>query len=99
MTKTPKYVDGLEQELIGHPDRIVIDNLITGLHKGFFTGITDPPTHTLECTNNLSARSQPETVTKLIENEVKKGYLVGPFNTPSFSNYRVSPLGVAEGTY
>ena len=30
---------------------------------------------------------------------MKKGYLVGPFNTPPFSNYRVSPLGVAEGTY
>ena len=72
MTKTPIDVNRLEQELIGHPDRIFGDNLITGLGEGFFTGITDPPTHTLECPNNLSARSQPETVTELIENEVKK---------------------------
>ena len=97
--KTPIEVDRLEHELIGHPDRSFVDNLITGLRDGFFTGITDPPTQTLECPNNLSARSQPENVTRLIENEVKKGYLVGPFNTPPFSNYRVSPLGVAEGTY
>ena len=92
-------MDKFEQELIGHPDRIFVDNLITGLREGFFTGIMDPPTHTLECPNNLSARIQPETVKTLIENEVKKGYLVGPFNTPPFSNYRVSPLGVAEGMY
>ena len=31
MTKTPIELDRLEQELIGHPDRIFVDNLITGL--------------------------------------------------------------------
>ena len=31
--------------------------------------------------------------------EVKRGFLVGPFRTPPFSLYRVSPLGLAEGTY
>ena len=31
--------------------------------------------------------------------EVKKGFLVGPFRAPPFSLYRVSPLGLAEGTY
>ena len=74
-------------------------NLITGLREGFFTGISKPPVASLECPNNLSAKAQPVMVSRLIMKEVKKGFLVGPFRTPPFSLYRVSPLGLAEGTY
>ena len=31
--------------------------------------------------------------------EVEKGFLSGPYNTPPFKQYRVSPLGIAERKY
>lgn len=54
---------------------------------------------TKECKNGLSARSQREVTTTLLEKEVEKGFLYGPFESPPFDSYRVSPLGVAEGKY
>ena len=73
--------------------------LCDGLHFGFDTKISRTDLPTLECRNNVSARSQPEVVNELIEKECENGFLYGPFKSPPFSNYRVSPLGVAEGKY
>ena len=94
MTLTPIDIDRLEMELAGHPDRNFVVNLINGLREGFFTGINKPPMITLEHPNNMSANSHPEIVTKLIDDEVKKGFLVGHFEIPTFSTY-----GVAESSY
>ncbi|CAG2217078.1 unnamed protein product [Mytilus edulis] len=58
---------------------------------------TDLPTK--ECRNSLSARTQPDVVSELIEKEVFKGFLYGPFKDPPFQKYRVSPIGIAEGKY
>ncbi|VDH89876.1 Hypothetical predicted protein [Mytilus galloprovincialis] len=52
-----------------------------------------------ECKNNFSARSQVKVVSELIKNECQKGFVHGPFQSLPFANYRVSPLGVAEGKY
>lgn len=41
----------------------------------------------------------PAIVEELIESECGKGFLMGPFNTPPFSTYRVSPIGIATGKY
>jgi hypothetical protein len=38
-------------------------------------------------------------VDSLIEQEVQKCYIKGPFDAPPFSAYRVSPIGIAEGKY
>ena len=99
MTPSPIDTDRLAMELAEHPDRVFVTTLITGLREGFFTGISVPPLVSLECPNNMSAKSQPQVVNQLIGEEVKKGFLVGPFKTPPYPVYRVSPLGVAEGTY
>ena len=52
-----------------------------------------------ECRNNLSARLQEDIVSELIDKELRKGFIYGPFSKPPFTNYRVSPIGVAEGKY
>jgi hypothetical protein len=49
--------------------------------------------------NNLSARVQQTVVSELIDKELQKGFIYGPFTQPPFDNYRVSPIGVAEGKY
>jgi hypothetical protein len=54
---------------------------------------------TKECRNNLSARSQNDIVSDLINKELDNGFVYGPFCKLPFEKYRVGPLGVAEGNY
>ena len=96
---TPINVDRLEFELAEHPDNSQTSYLLSGLRQGFDTGIKTLPEISFECKNLLSARSQPECVKKLINNEVEKGYLCGPFHEIPFENFRINPIGVAEGKY
>ncbi|XP_061195402.1 uncharacterized protein LOC133203642 [Saccostrea echinata] len=76
-----------------------VDSLITGLEKGFNTGITVLHNSTLECKNLLSARKQPEIVDKLLEYEMEKGYLDGPYDIPPYTIYRISPIRISQGKY
>ena len=96
---TPVDVSKLLSYLEQHPDQNFVTYLGQGLSQGFYTGINPIPTQTLECKNLLSARSQIEITTKLIESEMQKGFLVGPFNKMPFDIYRVNPVGIAEGKY
>lgn len=54
---------------------------------------------TKEYKNLLSARTQPEIVSKLLKDECDKGYAYGPFPEAPFDTYRISPIGVATGKY
>jgi len=96
---TPINVDRLELELVNHPDREFVTELITGLRNGFHMKISNSPTISLECKNLQSALLQPDVVDNLIADELKKGYMVGPFDQLPFPVYRVSPIGIAEGKY
>ena len=44
--------------------------------------------------NLLSARKNPEIVDAKLSKELAANRLAGPFDTPPFANFRVSPLGV-----
>ncbi len=70
-----------------------------GLRQGFDIGIEGQPTEIFECKNLLSARREDVFVTTALEQEVRQGYLAGPFDRLPFVTYRVSPLGVATGKY
>ena len=96
---TPVNVDRLKNELLEHPDENFKQYLIEGLKHGFHTGFKTLPDLSIECKNLLSAVSQPECVTKLLDTEVQKGYLCGPFDKIPFENFRINPIGVAEGKY
>ena len=96
---TPVDVSKLLSYLEQHPDHNFVTYRGQGLSQGFYTGINPIPTQTLECKNLLSARSQIEITTKLVESEMQKGFLVGPFNKMPFDIYRVNPVGIAEGKY
>ena len=49
--------------------------------------------------NLLSARQNPDDINRLIQSELDKGFLQGPFDDAPFPRYRVSPLGIAVGKY
>ena len=53
----------------------------------------------IECKNLFSARRNAQDVQEMIDKEISKGYLYGPFDSPPFESYRVSPLGLAIGKY
>ena len=96
---SPIDVDRLGFELQKHPDRHFVEYLLSGLRFGFDTMVSTLDLPIIECKNLLSAVRDPETVDSLIEQEVQKGYIKGPFDAPPFSVYRVSPIGIAEGKY
>ena len=82
-----------------HPDKTCLEYLCSGLRNGCDTLAKTNNITTKECKNKLTARLQGNVVTELIEKEVQKGFVYGPFSEPPFKNYRVSPIGVAEGKY
>ena len=92
-------VQTLSEELKYHPDKSFCDYLLKGFIEGFDTGLTKLPELPWECDNLLSAKRQPDITSELLETELDRGYVVGPFDTIPFHNYRISPLGVAESKY
>ena len=71
-----------------------------GLKHCFHTGFKVLPTKPLECKKNLlSVRSQPQVTSKLIQDEVNKGFLAGPYAFMPLEIFRVNPIGVVESKY
>lgn len=70
-----------------------------GFKEGFDTLVSTTDLPTKECRNLQSARTQVTVVHQLLEGEVNKSFLKGPFKELPFSEYRVSPIGVAKGKY
>ncbi|CAG2221610.1 unnamed protein product [Mytilus edulis] len=73
--------------------------LLNGIRFGFDTLVSILDLPTFECKNLLSAIRDPESVDMLLKQEIDKGYVKGPFSSPPFETYRVSPIGIAEGKY
>ena len=96
---TPIDIDRLSQELKEYPDEQFRNYLLDGLRYGFNTGLIELPRNSIECKNLQSAISQKECVSELIDTEVSKGYLSGPFNYMPFKNFRISPICLAEYKY
>ncbi len=78
-----------------HPDRSFVNNLIQGLTNGFDTGVDTSISGQTEFPNLMSAKIHPSFISDQIDKDVSKGYLIGPFRKPPYSQYRVNPIGVA----
>ena len=98
---TPVQIEKLRPLLCGY-DAELTSNLCDGFTFGF-------PLHfkgdriSFFATNLISAQQNPEIVSAKISKELAAGRLAGPFDSPPFPNFRVSPLGVvpkkAPGEY
>ena len=96
---TPINVKELRKSLRRHPNRCFISFLLFGLLHGFVAGLSYLPLVSFSCPNLLSALNDPISVDNLLAKEVEKGYIVGPYNSPPFSKFRISPLGLATRKY
>lgn len=95
---TPINVPRLANALASHPDRIFVSNLLQtftqGANIGYF-GQRLP-----RFSNNLpTALAQPDIVRANLEKEVSLGRVAGPFPTPPFPNFQVSPIGLVPKKY
>ena len=89
----------MEEELTNHPDRTFVTCLTKGFQNGFDTGLSVLPNVSFECDNLLSAKKDPNATSELLQTELERGYLIGPFHSAPYETYRVSPLGIAIGKY
>ena len=89
---TPVNVQALSALLAHHPDKEFVHYLTHGFHFGFSTGYTG--THITRHAPKLhSAMSHPHVINEYISNECAVGRTAGPFLSPPFSTFTVSPLG------
>ena len=98
-TPSPVNTSQLETELTSHPDRHFVNFLMRGFNDGFDTGITKLPVIPYICKNLLSATKQPQSTMELLQTELERGYVIGPYDFIPFSCYRISLIGIAVGKY
>jgi Reverse transcriptase (RNA-dependent DNA polymerase) len=84
---------------MSHPNKTFTTFLLSGLREGFDTGISKLPEKSFECQNLRSAIRDPVSVSSLVNEELLKGYLIGPYSKPPFDHYRINPIGIVESKY
>lgn len=90
---TPVNVNSLEKVLDGHPDRTLVNQLCHNLRHGACIGYTGPRVPRF-CKNLPTALAQPDIVTSNLAKEVALGRIAGPYDSPPFPNFHVSPIGL-----
>ena len=88
---TPVNISRLSNSSNKHPNRCFVNYAITGLIQAFVAGLCFLPKGTHVCSNLQSALKELEIVEKLLAKEVKKGYMIGPYDNPPFSTFCISP--------
>ena len=90
---TPIELSGFGKDLEEYPDREIAEELINGFKSGFnikFEGSHQP----VSSKNLPSANKAPDIIQQKIAKELAAGRKAGPFKTPPFINFRVSPIGL-----
>ncbi|XP_054463932.1 uncharacterized protein LOC129098839 [Anoplopoma fimbria] len=96
---TPIKVQALASALQNHPDRQFTSFLIQGFTHGFHPGLQVKPEQSYTCHNLKSAISEPDIVDKLLAQEVKDSFMIGPLHSSPFPIFRISPIGIATRKY
>ena len=90
---TPLDVDKLVLELVNHPNRSFVDNLVNALRYGTRIGYLGPPK--FRVSNNLTSATQhPEVISGNLSKEMSLGRVAGPFLSPPLPNFQCHPISV-----
>jgi len=90
---TPVNVFNLHCALQNHPKREFVNKLCFELREGARIDYSGP--RQFRFSKNLPTASlNPEVVTSNLAEEVAKGRTAGPFRSPPFENFQVSPIGL-----
>ena len=92
---SPVNVSHLSHLLTDHPDPSlcarVVSRFVSGADIGYRGGLTSR-----FCSNNRSATSRPDAVSRAIQLELARGHTYGPFRIPPLPHFRVNPLSARE---
>jgi hypothetical protein len=89
---TPVIPNVLHYLLKGY-DVSVVDYLVDGFQNGFDLHYQGP--RLFRSSSNLSSASQnPDIVSNKLQKELKTGRIEGPFVSPPFQNFQISPIGI-----
>ena len=86
--------DILEALLREHPDRQMVQYVVQGFRTGFDLGLTRQPPSCSPCKNLREARRKPHIAQAMIDEEVRKGHMAGPFKKPPFPDMVFSPVNL-----
>lgn len=86
---TSLNVDSSVLELVNHPDRSFVNNLVNALRYGARIGYLGPQ-QTRVSRNLLSASQHPEVVSANLNMEMQLGRVAGPFLSPTTPGFLVS---------
>lgn len=92
-TVCPVNVEVLREALEGHPDQGFVLKLCVELKEGARIGYSGP--RIPRFSKNLPTAAQnPEIVSANLLKEVQLGRTAGPFTSPPFENFQISPIGI-----
>lgn len=88
----------LQACLATHPSQW-LSKFLVGFTEGFHTGFVSLPLGTFECQNLRSSSTDMEAVDLLLQFELEKGFVIGPFSKLPLRIWRVNPLGLVKGKF
>ena len=83
----------LERELVSHPDKGFVSNLVANIKNGCDIGYQGPQFSHTAC-NLSTASTHAHIVTQFLTKECRAGRMAGPYHQPPLSNLRCSDLGL-----
>ena len=96
-SRFPVNIKQLNDEPKGHPDREFFKHLMVLRTVSTRDFLIDR-----NFLLNVKTYNQPDEFLlqpELIDSELSKGYLIGPYDSIPFSDYRINPVGIVEGKY
>ena len=84
----------LEQALMDHPNRHLVQYLVQGFEQGFHLSLTREPEPWPPCQNSREVQQKPKITQELVNKEIVLGHILGPFNEPPLPNMIFSPLNI-----
>ena len=76
-----------------HPDKDFVEFVSQGFRLGFDIGYFGPDRSRVS-RNLQSANENPEVVDVYLRDEIGKGRIMGPFESPPFENFQCQPIGI-----
>ena len=79
-----------------HPDRQLVDYVVEGFEIGFELGLERRPHPRPPCKNLKKALEFPDKAQELIDRDVAKGHVLGPFDHPPYFDIVYSPINIVD---
>ena len=84
----------LKEKLKDHPDRELVNEVVQGFRSGFSLGMDRLPKPRPPCANSKKVQQNQKITEQMIEKEISRGHIQGPFHEEPYPNMVYSPLNI-----